>query len=135
MANLNKVMIIGNLTKDPDIRDMPSGDPVANITLAVNRSWTDKSGEKKKDVTFISVVIWKKRAEVVQQYCKKGDPLFVEGRLQTRSWDGPDGKKMYKTEVIAENIQLMGGKKADSAAPKEGDVNWLPEEPGPDDVS
>ncbi|HCC24817.1 MAG TPA: single-stranded DNA-binding protein, partial [Holosporales bacterium] len=92
MPNLNKVMLIGNITKDPEIRYTPAGDPVLNINLAINRTWKNKSGERQKSVEFISVVIWNKTADVVAQYCKKGDPLFVEGRIQTRSWE-KDGVK------------------------------------------
>ena len=123
MANLNKVMLIGNLTKDPELRYTPSGTPVVNITLAINRKF--KSGDTMKDeVAFISVVIWAKIAEVVCQYCYKGGQLFVEGRIQTRTWD-KDGQKQYKTEVVAESIQLMSSKKESR---KEEEPDWLPDE-------
>jgi len=123
MPNLNKVMLIGNITKDPEIRYTPAGDPVLNINLAINRTWKNKSGERQKSVEFISVVIWNKTADVVAQYCKKGDPLFVEGRIQTRSWE-KDGVKHYKTEVFAEGIQLMGSKRE---KPAEKDEEFNPD--------
>ncbi len=131
MANFNKVILIGNLTKDPEIKYTPQGTAVTNITLAINREY--KSGEeKKKEVSFVPVVIWAKIAEVVGQYCKKGNPLMVEGRITTRSWDDGEGKKHYKTEVVAEHIQLMGGRKEgeparEATAPTTED-NWLEED-------
>lgn len=113
MANLNKVFLIGNLTKDPELRYTPQGTAVANITLAINRQW--KQGEEvKKEVAFVPVVLWARTAEIANQYCIKGSPLMVEGRIQTRSWE-KDGQKQYKTEVVAENIQLIGGNKKEGA--------------------
>ena len=109
MANFNKVILVGNLTKDPELKYTPQGTAVLNITLAINRKY--KAGEEaKQDTAFVPVVIWGKIAEVVNQYCKKGNPLMVEGRIQTRSWE-KDGQKQYKTEAVAENIQLMGGER------------------------
>lgn len=125
MANFNKVILIGNLCKDPELRYTPQGVAVVNITLAVNRKY--KSGEEtKEDVAFVPVVIWNKIAEVVNQYCHKGNPLLVEGRIQTRSWE-KDGQKQYKTEVVAENIQLMGGKKEEKPE-QTTEEQWLDEE-------
>lgn len=128
MANFNKAILIGNLTRDPELRYTPQGTAVVNITLAINRKY--KSGEEtKEDVAFIPVVIWGKTAEIVNQYCKKGNPLMVEGRLQARSWE-KDGQKQYKTEVVAENIQLMGSKKEDKPAEEQTTgEQWLEEEP------
>jgi len=109
MANFNRVILIGNLCNDPELRYTPQGTAVANISLAINRKW--KSGEEtKEDVAFVPVVFWGKVAEIVNQYCKKGNPLMVEGRIQTRSWENAEGKKQYKTEVVCENIQLLGKK-------------------------
>lgn len=130
MANLNKVFLIGNLTRDPELRYTPQGTAVVNISLAINRKW--KSGEEmKEEVAFVPVVIWDKKAEVVNQYCHKGSPLMVEGRLQTRSWE-KDGQKQYKTEVCAENIQLLGGKKEETQEPTqekdEPKGGWLEDE-------
>lgn len=123
MANFNKVILIGNLTRDPELRYTPQGTAVVNITLAINRKYKVDE-ETKEDVAFIPVVIWNKTAEIVNQYCHKGSPLMVEGRLQTRSWE-KDGQKQYKTEVIAENIQLLGQKK--EAEPRKEEDIWPPE--------
>ena len=121
MANFNKVILIGNLTRDPELKHTPQGTAVANISLAINRQYK-VSEETKKEVTFAPVVLWGRLAEIVNQYCLKGSPLMVEGRIQTHSWE-KDGQKHYSTEVVAENIQLLGGKKevkqeeTDSGAP------------------
>ena len=118
MASLNKVLLIGNLTRDPELRYIPNGSAVATFTLAMNRVYKLQTGEKKEEVTFIRVVVWGRMAEVCGEYLKKGAPVFVEGRLQSRSWDGPDGQKKNTTEVIANNIQFLrsqGGKSDFSA--------------------
>lgn len=108
MANLNKVLIIGNLTRDPELRYTPGGTAVANLRLATNRRYKDKSGELKQEVCYLTVVTWDKQAEVCNQYLHKGSPLFVEGRLQSRTWDGPDGKKRSVVEIRAERVQFLG---------------------------
>jgi len=108
MANLNKVLIIGNLTRDPELRYTPGGTAVANLRLATNRRYKDKAGELKQEVCYLTVVAWDKQAEVCNQYLHKGSPLFVEGRLQSRQWDGPDGKKRSVIEIRAERIQFLG---------------------------
>ena len=110
MANLNKVMLIGNLTRDPELRYIPSGQAVTTFTIAVSRTYNYKSGEKKEEVAFIRIVAWARLAEICNEYLKKGRPVFVEGRIQTRSWDGPDGAKRYATEVLADNVQFLGSK-------------------------
>jgi single-strand DNA-binding protein len=128
--NYNKSILIGNLTKDTEVRYTPQGTAVVNFTLAVNRKY--KSGEEtKEDVAFIPCVAWGKTAELINQYCKKGSPLFVEGRLQTRSWE-KDGQKQYKTEVVAENIQLLGTKKEEpnKAIDQTSEQTWLSEQEG-----
>ena len=113
--NLNKVFLIGNLTRDPELKALPSGTAVASFGVATNRVWKDQKGEKREDVQFHNIVAFGRQAEVVSQYLKKGSMIFVEGRLQTQSWDGQDGVKRYKTEIVAERIQLgprpqgMGG--------------------------
>ena len=109
MASLNKVLIIGNLTRDPELRYTPSGTAVANLRMATNRKFKDRNGEAKQEVCYLTVVAWDKQAEVCNQYLRKGSPLFVEGRLQSRSWDGPDGKKRSVMEVRAERVQFLGG--------------------------
>ena len=107
MASLNKVLLIGNLTRDPELRYIPSGSAVTSFTLAVNRVYKLQSGEKKEEVSFIRIVVWGRMAETCGEYLKKGSPVFVEGRLQSRSWDGPDGQKRSATEVVALNVQFL----------------------------
>jgi single-strand DNA-binding protein len=112
--NVNKVLLIGNLTRDPEIKTLPSGQPVINFGLATNRMWTDKGGQRQQQAEFHNLVAFGKPAELIHQYMKKGASLFIEGRLQTRSWDAQDGAKRTRTEVIVENFQfgprgVMGG--------------------------
>ena len=120
-ASLNKVFLIGNLTRDPELRYIPSGQAVASFTIAVNRAYNSQAGEKKEEVSFIRVVVWARRAEVCNEYLKKGSPVFVEGRLQSRSWDAPDGSKRSTIEVVAQNVQFLsrgtGGGGGRGAAP------------------
>src|SRR3989344_5230102 len=104
--NLNKVLIIGNLTRDPELKTLPSGTAVASFGVATNRVWKDQNGAKKEDVQFHNIVAFGRQGEVVNQYSKKGSMIFIEGRLQTRDWEGQDGKKNYRTEIVAERIQL-----------------------------
>jgi single-strand DNA-binding protein len=114
---LNKVLLYGNLTRDPEIRALPSGQQVANFSLATNRSYTDKEGRKQELVEYHNVVAFARQAEVIGQYMKKGRPIFVEGRLQTRSWEA-DGKKNYRTEIVVDNFQF-----GPSAAPGAGGMS------------
>lgn len=109
MASLNKVMIIGNLGADPEMRFTPSGSPVTSFRIASSRIYTTKDGEKKKETEWFSVVAWDKRAELCNQYLRKGSTVYVEGRLQTRSWDDKEqeGVKHYKTEVIAGQVIFL----------------------------
>ncbi len=107
MASLNRVFLIGNLTRDPELRYIPSGSAVVSFSLAVNRVYRLQSGEKKEEVSFVRVVVWGKMAENCNEYLKKGSPAFVEGRLQSRSWDGPDGQKRSTMEVIATSVQFL----------------------------
>lgn len=110
MMNLNKAMVIGNVTRDPDVRTTGGGQQVALFSVATNRTWTDPSGQKKEQVEFHSVVAWRKLAEIIGAYVKKGTKVFVEGRLQTRSWDDPSGQKKYRTEIVAENVIMLDRK-------------------------
>lgn len=125
MANLNKVLLIGNLTRDPDLRYVPSGAAVANFGLAINRTYTDADGEKVEDVCFVDIVALNRLAEVCGEYLAKGRPVLIEGRLQYRSWESENGGKRSKLEVVAQNIQFLGGAaKADSeSAPEEDTVD------------
>ena len=103
--NLNKVILVGRVTRDPEMRTIPSGQNVANFSLATNRVW-NKDGQKQTAVEFHNIIAWARLAEIVNQYAKKGALLMVEGRLQTRTWQGQDGTNKNRTEIIAENIQL-----------------------------
>ncbi len=125
-ASLNRVFLIGNLTRDPELRYLPSGQAVANFTIAVNRPYTSNTGEKKEETSFIRVVVWARRAEVCNEFLRKGSPVFVEGRLQSRSWEAQDGTKRSAIEVVASNVQFLsrGGKGAVAA-----ETVQLPEEP------
>ncbi len=120
MATLNKVFLIGNLTRDPELRYIPSGSAVATFTVAVNRVYKTQTGEKKEQTSFIRVVVWGRRAEVCGEYLSKGSPLFVEGRLQSREWEAQDGQKRSTIEVIADNIQFLRmGEKQGAGAGKQ----------------
>lgn len=111
MANVNKVTLIGNLTRDPEIKYTPKGTAVCDISLAINRTWKD-GDTKKEETTFVDITLWGRVAEVAGEYCRKGNPLYVEGRLAVESWDDKEtGKKRSKMKVIGENIQLLGGKR------------------------
>ncbi|MBU1092104.1 single-stranded DNA-binding protein [Patescibacteria group bacterium] len=107
MRDLNKAMIIGNMTRDPEIRTIPSGQSVASFSVATNRSWNDNSGELQKAVEYTDVVAWGKLAEIAGQILKKGRRVYIEGRLQTRNWEGQDGAKRYRTEVIASDLIVL----------------------------
>lgn len=109
---INKVMIYGNITKDPELKALPSGSNVCSFSVATNRTWKDKEGGKKEEVQFHNVVCFGKTAENVAQYMHKGSSIFVEGRIQTRSWEAKDGSKRYTTEIVAEQVQF-GPKKVD----------------------
>ncbi|MBN1870168.1 MAG: single-stranded DNA-binding protein [Candidatus Omnitrophica bacterium] len=108
MANLNKVFLIGNLTRDPELRYTPGGTAVANLGIAVNRRFKDSSGELKEEACFLTVTVWDKQAEACCQYLKKGRPIFVEGVLQSRFWETSDGQKRSAIDVRAERVQFLG---------------------------
>lgn len=110
MADLNRVFLMGNLTRDPELRYTPSGMAVCNLGLAVNRVYNDKQNQKQKETTFLRVVVWGKQGETCGSYLKKGRPVFVEGRLQSRSWEGKDGQKNNTIEIVADRVQFMGGR-------------------------
>ena len=107
-ASFNKVLILGNLTRDPELRYIPSGQAVTTFTVAVNRTYLANTGEKKEEVSFIRVVVWGRHAEVCNEYLKKGSSVFVEGRLQSRSWEAQDGTKRSTTEVVSQTVQFLG---------------------------
>ena len=107
MADLNQVYLVGNLTRDPELRFTPGGMAVCNLGLAVNRVYTDKKGEKQKETCFLRVVVWGKQGETCGSYLKKGRPVLVEGRLQSRSWE-KDGQKQNTIEIVANRVQFLG---------------------------
>ncbi len=145
---LNKALLIGNLTRDPEVKALPSGVQVASFSLATNRVWKDKNGAKQESVDFHNIVVFGRQAETVSQYLRKGSSVLVEGRMQTRSWDGQDGVKKYRTEVVADRVQF--GPKRDgssnqsspassqSVAPQEKDaldtIEYPEDEINPDDI-
>ena len=114
MASLNKVLLMGNLTRDPELRYIPSGTAVAKFGLAVNRDYTDRaSGEKKEDVCFVDITVWGKQAENCNQYLSKGRQVFIEGRLEFSSWETKEGEKRSRLEVIGERVTFLGGGRRD----------------------
>lgn len=127
---VNKAIIYGNLTKDPELKSLPSGIEVVSFSVATNRVWKDKNGAKQEAADFHNVVAFGKTASLISQYMKKGSAIYVEGRLQTRSWDGADGKKNYRTEIVVEKMQFgpaKGGTGASRATSESQD-------PGPEVV-
>ena len=121
MASVNKVILVGNLGRDPETRFAPSGSAICNITLATSRNWKDKSsGEKREETEWHRVVFYDKLAEIAGEYLKKGRPVYVEGRLKTRKWTDKDGVEKYTTEIIAEEMQLLGSREGGSGGGDEG---------------
>lgn len=110
MASVNKVILIGNLGADPETRYLPSGDAVTNIRIATTETWKDKNGEKQEHTEWHRVAFFGRLAEIAGEYLKKGSPVYVEGRLQTRKWQDKDGQDRYSTEIRAERMQLLGGR-------------------------
>jgi len=103
---INKAFIFGNLTRDPELRAMPSGMNVVNFSVATNRTFKDRDGKKQEQTDFHNVVVFGRQADIVNQYLKKGSSVFVEGRIQTRSWEGKEGEKKYRTEIVADRVQF-----------------------------
>jgi len=129
--SLNRVQLIGNVTRDPELRQIPGGQTVASFSVATNFTWTDQSGQKQERAEFHNIVAWRKLAEIIGQYVKKGTKVYVEGRIQTRDWEGEDGVKRYRTEVVAENVIILdrkgsvdseGGYAASTMARKAGGI-------------
>lgn len=110
MASVNKVILLGNLGKDPEIKYMTNGEAVANIALATTEVWKDKNGEKVEKTEWHRVTFYRKLAEIVGEYCKKGKSIYVEGRLETRKWQDKSGQDRYTTEIIATEMKMLGGK-------------------------
>jgi single-strand DNA-binding protein len=123
MASVNKVILIGNLGKDPDIRYMPNGEAVANITLATSETWKDKTGAKQEKTEWHRVTFYRKLAEIVGEYLKKGSSVYVEGRLETRKWTDKTGTDRYTTEIIANEMRMLGSKSGGSSSERENKNN------------
>jgi single-strand DNA-binding protein len=120
MASFNKVILLGNLTRDPEVRYTPKGSAVCDLGLAVNRQYTLDSGEKREEVTYVDVVLWARLAEIAGEYLKKGRPVFIEGRLQLDTWDDKQsGQKRSKLRVIGETMQLLGSRPPGTGAASE----------------
>jgi single-strand DNA-binding protein len=120
MRSVNKVILIGNLTRDPEIRQTPNGQSIATFGLATNRQWTTSGGEKKTSAEFHECIAWAKLAEICEKYLRKGKLIYVEGYLKTRSWDTEEGVRKFKTEIVVEDM-IMLDKGPGSAAPRSGD--------------
>jgi len=120
MPSMNRVFLMGNLTRDPELRYIPSGTAVANFGMAVNRTYTTQDGERKEDVCFVEIVTWAKTAENCANYLTKGRPVLVEGRLQFQTWETAEGQKRSKLEVVADRVQFLGGRREDSAPGEPG---------------
>lgn len=126
MASVNKVILIGNLGKDPETRYMSNGDAVTNITLATTDTWKDKNGEKQEKTEWHRVTFYRKLAEIAGEYLKKGRPVYIEGRLETRKWTDKDGVERYTTDIIANDMKMLGNRSAGSAAESESDNRSTP---------
>ncbi len=142
---INKVFLYGNLGRDPELRALPSGAKVASFSIATTRVYKDKDGNKQEQTDWHNIVLFGRQAEIAEQYLKKGNAIFVEGRMQTRSWEDKDGKKQYRTEVVADRFQFgtsSGGSSASSNAPddnaqnqgSEQSIEYPQEEINPDDI-
>jgi single-strand DNA-binding protein len=119
MASLNRVFLIGNVTRDPELRYIPSGTAVTDLGVAVNRVWTGQDGQKHEEVTFVDVTLWARQAELASEYLTKGRPVFIEGRLQLDQWQDKEGQKRSRLRVVGERMQFLGagpGKSGESAA-------------------
>ena len=134
MPSVNKVMLLGNLGRDPEVRTFPNGDSVCNFSIATSTSWKDKaSGEKKEKTEWHNIVMYRKLAEIAGEYLKKGSSIFVEGSLQTRKWQTKEGQDRYTTEVVADTMQMLGGKSKSSNS--DDNFNQEPERVNKTDVN
>jgi single-strand DNA-binding protein len=133
-GGVNKVIVIGNLGSDPEVRFTPSGQAVANFRIATNESWTDKSGNKQERTEWHRIVVWGKMGELCGEYLSKGRQCYVEGRLQTREWTDKEGKKNYTTEIVAQNVQFLGGRGEGAGRGKGRDEEYGTPPPGLDEA-
>lgn len=129
MYSLNRATIIGNLTRDPEVRQTPSGQSVCSFGVATNRSWKGADGSKQEATEFHNIVAWGKLAEICGQYLQKGRKVYVEGRLQTRDWEGQDGVKRYRTEIVTENMIILDKPGSGGGAPSGGGGAFTPPTP------
>lgn len=132
MYSLNRATLIGNLTREPEMRQTPSGQAVCSFSVATNRSWTDNNGQKQDATEFHNVVAWGRLADICGQYLTKGKKVYIEGRLQTRDWEGQDGVKRYRTEVVAENMIMLdakGGAPTGGSFSSSGTGGFVPPQP------
>jgi single-strand DNA-binding protein len=145
---LNKAFVFGNLTRDPELRAMPNGMNVCNFSIATNRVFTGRDGKKQEQAEFHNIVVFGRQADVVNQYLKKGGSALVEGRIQTRSWEGKDGEKKYRTEIVADRVQFgprssgSGGRRSEEGAPEHEEtpsgggssIDYPKDDINPDDI-
>jgi single-strand DNA-binding protein len=132
MASVNKVILVGNLGKDPDVRYLPDGGAVVNLALATSSSWKDKNtGEKREETEWHRVVIYGRLAEIAGEYCKKGRSVYIEGRLKTRKWQDQSGVDKYTTEIIADQMQLLGGREGGGGGSSMGGGDDFDQSPAP----
>ena len=129
MAKLNKVFLMGNLTRDPELRVTPSGTTIVSFGIATSRTWSGQDGEKKEEVCYVDINMFGRRAEVINEYFSKGNPIFIEGRLQFQQWETKDGQKRNALRVVAEDFQFLGGKTKKDEGPS------FPEGAAPNDVN
>ena len=116
MASVNKVILVGNLGRDPEVRFMPNGEAVCNFSIATTDSWRDKNGQKQERTEWHNIVMYRKLAEIAGEYLKKGRPVYLEGRLQTRKWQTKEGQDRYTTEIVADQMQMLGGREGGGSA-------------------
>ena len=125
MPSVNKVILMGNLGRDPEVRFMPNGDAVCNFSIATTDSWKDKAGERQEKTEWHNIVMYRRLAEIAGEYLKKGRPVYLEGRLQTRKWQTKEGQDRYTTEIIADSMQMLGGR--DGAPAQDSQPSSQPE--------
>lgn len=123
MASVNKVILVGNLGRDPEVRYMPNGEAVCNFSIATTDNWKDKNGQKQERTEWHNIVMYRKLAEIAGEYLKKGRPVYVEGRLQTRKWQTKEGQDRYTTEIIADQMQMLGGRDSGGSNASYDDMN------------
>ena len=132
MASVNKVILVGNLGRDPEVRYMPNGDAVANYSIATTETWKDKNGMRQEKTEWHNIVMYRRLAEIAGEYLKKGSSVYIEGRLQTRKWQDKQGNDRYTTEIIADQLQMLGGRNSNAAGQTPGQDHGTasPSQPG-----